>query len=42
MSALTKIQEEISNKFNLKVKKLANKFDKSLIDLEIIIEETEK
>ena len=42
MSALTKIQEEISNKLNLKVKKLANKFDKSLIDLEIIIEETEK
>ena len=42
MSALTKIQKEISNKLNLKVKKLANKFDKSLIDLEIIIEETEK
>ena len=42
MSALTKIQKEISNKLNLKVKKLANKFDKSLIDLGIIIEETEK
>ena len=42
MSSLTKIQEEISNEINLKVRKLANEFNKSLIDLKIIIEETEK
>ena len=42
MSSLTKIQEEVSNELNLKVRKLANKFNNSLIDLEIIKEEIEK
>ena len=42
MSSLTKIQEEISNGLNVKVRKLANNFNNSLIDLETIIEETEK
>ena len=39
MSSLTKIQEEFSNKLNLKVRKLTDKFNNSLIDLELIIEE---
>ena len=38
MLSLIKIQKEISNKLNLKVRKLANKFNNSFIDLEIIIE----
>ena len=51
MSNQTKIQKEecmdlkidkASDKFNLKAKKLTNKFNSSLIDLEIIIEEIEK
>ena len=42
MSSLTKIQEEISNGLNVNVRKLANNFNNSLIDLETIIEETEK
>ena len=42
MWSLTKIQEEISNRMNLKLRKLASNFNNSLIDLEIIIEEREK
>ena len=42
MSSLTKIQEKVSIDLNLKVRKLANKFNNSLIDLEIIKEEIEK
>ena len=42
MSSLIKIQEEISNELNLKVRKLTNKFNNGLIDLEITIENTEK
>ena len=42
MSSLINIQEEFSNELNLKVRKLTNKFNSSLIDLEIIIEEIEK
>ena len=41
MSSLIKIQEEISNELNLKIRKLTNKFNNSLIDLEITIEDTE-
>ena len=42
MSSLTKIQDEFSNELNLKVRKLTNKFNNSLIDLQIIIEQIEK
>ena len=42
MSSFIKIQKEISYDLNLKVRKLANKFNNSLIDLKIIIEEIEK
>ena len=42
MSRFIKIQKEISYKLNLKVRKLANKFNNNLIDLKIIIEEIEK
>ena len=42
MWSLTKIQEEISNRINLRLRKLASNFNNSLIDLEIIIEEREK
>ena len=42
MWSLTKIQEEISNRMNLKLRKLASNFNNSLIDLEIIIKEREK
>ena len=40
MSSLTKPQKEES--MDLKSRKVANKFNNSLIDLEIIIEEIEK
>ena len=40
MSSLTKSQKEES--MDLKSRKVANKFNNSLIDLEIIIEEIEK
>ena len=42
MSSFIKIQKEISYELNLKVRKLANKFNNNLIDLKIIIEEIEK
>ena len=42
MSSFIKIQKEISYDLNLKVRKLANKFNNSLVDLKIIIEEIEK
>ena len=42
MSSFIKIQKEISYDLNLKVRKLANKFNNSLIDLKIIIEGIEK
>ena len=42
MSTLAKIQEEVSNELNLKVKELTNKFNNSLVDLEIITEKVEK
>ena len=42
MSTLAKIQEEVSNELNLKVKELTNKLNNSLVDLEIITEKVEK
>ena len=39
---LIKIQEEISNELDLKIRKVTNKFNNILIDLKIIIEEIEK
>ena len=39
LSSFTKILEEASNKLNLKVRKLTNKLNNSLIDLEILTEE---
>ena len=42
MSSFIKIQREISYDLNLKVRKLANKFNNNLIDLKIIIEEIGK
>ena len=42
MSNLIKIQEAISNELNLKIRKLTNEFNNSLIDSETIIEEIEE
>ena len=42
MSNLIKIQEAISNELNLKIRKLTNEFNNSLIDSERIIEEIEE
>ena len=42
MSSLIKTQEEILNELHLKVRKLTNKFNNILTELEIIIEEIEK
>ena len=42
MSSLIKTQEETSNELNLKLRKVTNKFNNSLINLEIMREEIEK
>ena len=42
MSNLIRIQEAISNELNLKIRKLTNEFNNSLIDSETIIEEIEE
>ena len=42
MSSLIKTQEKTSNELNLKLRKITNKFNNSLINLEIMREEIEK
>ena len=42
MSSLIKTQEEILNELHLKVRKLTNKFNNILTELETIIEEIKK